>query len=58
MLKMKRFLVGLTAVMVFTLSFGQAFATGEKAGITADEALKMLLDGNVRFVQGKQESKK
>ena len=58
MLKMKRFLVGLTAVMVFTLSFGQAFATSEKAGITADEALKMLLDGNVRFVQGKQESKK
>jgi carbonic anhydrase len=58
MLRMKRFFVGITAVVFFTLSFGQAFASGGKAAVTADEALKMLMDGNVRFVESKQELKK
>lgn len=54
---MKRFFAGLTVFAVLTLTFGQAFALQEKAGVTADEALKMLLDGNARFVSGKQEAK-
>lgn len=57
MLRMKRFLAGLAVVAVLTLSFGQAFALHEGAGVTADEALKMLQDGNARFISGKQEAK-
>jgi len=30
------------------------FAADEHAGISGDEALKHLLDGNVRFVEGKE----
>src|SRR4030067_3693685 len=57
MLRMKRFLAGLSIAAVFTLSFGEAFALREGAGVSADEALKMLIDGNARFVSGKQEVK-
>lgn len=57
MVKMKRILAGFAVASVLTMSFGQAFASGEKAGVSADEALKMLMDGNKRFVEGKQEAK-
>jgi len=57
MIRFKRFLAGLVFAAALTLSCGQAFALQEKAGATADEALKMLLDGNARFVSGKQEAK-
>lgn len=57
MLRTKRFLVSLVAVMLFVMPFSQTFASGEKAGITADAALKQLVEGNARFVEGKLEPK-
>lgn len=56
MLKIKRFLAGLTITAALVLPF-QAFALVESTGITADQALTMLMDGNKRFVEGKQEAK-
>ena len=55
MLKMKRFLAGLAIAAAFTLSFGQAFASGEGSGITPDEALKKLMGGNARFMKDDKE---
>lgn len=55
MLKVKRFLAGLAIAASLTLVVGQAFASGEGAGITPDGALKKLMDGNARFMKDDKE---
>lgn len=57
MLRAKRFLVSLVAVMLFVMPFSQSFASSEKSGVSPDAAMKMLVDGNARFVEGKAETK-
>ncbi len=52
---MKRFLTGLAIAASLTLVVGQAFASGEGAGITPDAALKKLMDGNARFMKDDKE---
>lgn len=56
MFKIKRFLVGLSIGLLVILPF-RVFAASEESGISADEALKLLVDGNNRFVSGKLEAK-
>lgn len=53
-MKMKRFFAGLTVVAALAVPF-QVFASGEGAGITPDEALKKLMDGNARFMKDDKE---
>lgn len=55
MSKMKRFFAGLAIAASLAVPFGQAFASGEGAGVTPDEALKKLLDGNARFMKEDKE---
>ena len=55
MLRMKRFLAGLAIAVSLTLVVGQAFASGEGSGVTPDEALKKLMDGNARFMKDDKE---
>ncbi len=52
MLKMKRFVSGLAVAAALTMPF-TVFASGDGPGVTPDEALKKLMDGNKRFVEGK-----
>lgn len=53
-MKMKRFFAGLTVAVALAVPF-QVFASGEGAGITPDEALKKLMDGNARFMKDDKE---
>lgn len=53
-MKMKRFFAGLTVVAALAVPF-QVFASGEGAGITPDEALKKLMEGNARFMKDDKE---
>lgn len=53
-MKMNRFIAGLTIAVALAVPF-QAFASGEGAGITPDEALKKLMDGNARFMKDDKE---
>lgn len=55
MLKMKRFLAGVAIAASLTLAAGQSFASGEGPGVTPDEALKKLMDGNARFMKDDKE---
>lgn len=56
MRKVKLFVAGISAVCLFATG---AFAVGEKMGpgpsLTPDQALQMLIDGNKRFVESKQQ---
>ncbi len=54
MLRMKRILAYISIIAVLFVYSGTAFASGEGAGISPDEALQRLIDGNGRFVEGKQ----
>lgn len=53
-MKMKRFFACLTVVAALAVPF-QVFASGEGGGITPDEALKKLMDGNARFMKDDKE---
>lgn len=57
MFRAKRFLVSLVAVVLFVMPFSQTFASGEKSGVSPEAAIQMLVDGNARFVEGKNEAK-
>lgn len=53
MLRMRRILASIGILAILFAYSGMVFAA-EGAGISADEALTRLIDGNKRFVEGKQ----
>lgn len=56
MLRMKRIIAGIGILAVIFAYSGMALAS-EGAGITPDEALARLMEGNKRFAEGKQAQK-
>lgn len=56
MIKMRRVLASIGVMAILFAYSGMVFAS-EGAGISPDEALAKLVDGNTRFVEGKQAQK-
>lgn len=57
MTKMRRFLAVFSFIAIMFAYAGTMLASGGGPGISTDEALKKLIDGNTRYVEGKQAQK-
>ena len=55
MSKMNRFFAGIAVVVSLAVPFSQALAAGDGSGLTPDQALKKLMDGNARFMKDDKE---